>query len=78
MKGIKATVTIETTYSFNVTEDNGFDGIDFNDLESILDVTQGIKNNPQNYCSAMGLEDEDLRYDQSTKVANVKLDFIKE
>ena len=78
MEGIKATITIETTYSFDVIPENGFEGVDFNDLESILDVTQGIKNNPQNYCSAMGLEDEEIRYDQSTKVSNVKLDFIKE
>lgn len=80
MKGIKATVTIETTYSFDITEDNGFDGIDFEDLEAIVDVSQRVKNMPQDYCHPFSedTEDSEIRYDQHTKVSNVKVEFIKE
>ncbi len=78
MKGIKTTVTVETTYSFDITEDNGFDLIDFNDLEGILEVANSVKKNPQYYCSAFGLEDSEIRYDEDTKVTNVVVNFIKE
>lgn len=78
MKGIKTTVTVETTYSFDITEDNGFDLIDFNNLEDILEVVNSVKKNPQHHCSAFGLEDSEIRYDEGTKVTNVVVNFIKE
>ncbi|AUR87456.1 hypothetical protein NVP1101O_045 [Vibrio phage 1.101.O._10N.261.45.C6] len=77
-KGIKAKVTIETTYSFDITPENGFDGVNFDDLESVLDISKSVKANPQNYCSAFGEEDSEIRYDQETKVSNVKVEFIEE
>ncbi len=77
MKGIKVIVKETKCYSFDITEENGFDNIDFDDLDEVHTLISNVKYDPTTYCNPKTKSDYEIVYDQDSEF-DVKVEMIKQ